>query len=231
MTAQKPGRKPADPQRRRSPAALRTLILEAARVEFGAQGYKATSNRDVARRAGVALSVLYRHFDTKAELFSEAVMEPFVRAFERLGSDWLGQLGEPLSDEELMELFVRDMLTNLADNQHALEQLGSGRAELPEAMVERIRIAFEKLITQLRLMTEFEAKRRPWMSALGVDMSVRVLMGMVMGMSVYGWVLLPEDKGAYERDVIESLVKLGLWGMTKRRDGPISDGGKEVTDA
>jgi AcrR family transcriptional regulator len=179
----------------------------------------------------VALSVLYRHFDTKAELFSEAVMEPFVRAFERLGSDWLGQLGEPLSDEELMELFVRDMLTNLADNQHALEQLGSGRAELPEAMVERIRIAFEKLITQLRLMTEFEAKRRPWMSALGVDMSVRVLMGMVMGMSVYGWVLLPEDKGAYERDVIESLVKLGLWGMTKRRDGPISDGGKEVTDA
>src|SRR5258708_6483178 len=95
MTAQKPGRKPADPQRRRSPRAWRPLFPEAARAELGAGGYKATSNGDVARGAGVALSVLYGHFDTRGELFSGAVMEPFARAFGRRGSDWWGQLGEP----------------------------------------------------------------------------------------------------------------------------------------
>lgn len=206
-------------QHRRNPAELRTLILDAARAEFGANGYAATTNRDVAKRAGVALSVLYRHFESKADLFSEAVLEPFVLGFERLGNDWLRQLGEPLADEELMQVFVRDIHDNLAANQHALDQMLYGRAELPDAMVERIRMAFDKLITQLRLMTELEARRRGWMSSLGVDMSVRVLMGMMLGMSSYSWLLLPggrRDSGGDE--VIEGMVKLGLWGMTRHRE-------------
>ena len=222
------GRRPdqkSDRQHRRSPAELRRLILEAARAEFGANGYAATTNRDVARRAGVALSVLYRHFDTKADLFSEAVLEPFVRGFERLGNDWLRQLSEPLPDEDLMQVFIRDIHDNLAANQHALDQMLFGRSELPEAMVERIRVAFEKLITQLRLMTELEIRRRGWMSPVGVDMSMRVLMGMMLGMSSYSWLLLPGgQRGSGGDDVIEGMVKLGLWGMTRHREGGAGDG-------
>jgi AcrR family transcriptional regulator len=205
---------------RRSPAELRALILEAARGEFGANGYAGTTNRDVARRAGVALSVLYRHFETKAELFSEAVLEPFVRGFEQLGNDWLRQLGEPLADEDLMNVFIRDIHGNLSANQHVLDQMLFGRADLPEAMVQRIRIAFEKLITQLRLMTELEARRRGWMSTQGVDMSVRVLLGMILGMSSYSWLLVPESGTDDAGDeVTTGMVKLGLWGMTKQREG------------
>ncbi|MDT7630025.1 MAG: hypothetical protein QOI50_1955 [Pseudonocardiales bacterium] len=210
----------AERQHRRSPAELRTLLLDAARAEFGANGYANTTNRDVARRAGVALSVLYRHFETKAELFSEAVLEPFVRGFEQLGNDWLRQLGDPLADEELMKVFIRDIHDNLAANQHALDQMLFGRAELPAPMIVRIRIAFEKLITQLRLMTELEARRRGWMSTQGVDMSVRVLLGMIIGMSSYGWILLPDDHAeSGSDDVVEGMIKLGLWGMTRHRDG------------
>ncbi|HTK63921.1 MAG TPA: TetR family transcriptional regulator [Pseudonocardia sp.] len=206
-------------QHRRSPAELRSLILDAACVEFGANGFASTTNRDVARRAGVALSVLYRHFETKADLFSEAVLEPFVRGMEQLGNDWLRQLSEPLEDERLMEVFIRDIHDNLAANQHVLDQMLLGRGELPDAMLERIRVAFEKLITQLRLMTELEARRRGWMSTLGVDMSVRVLMGMMLGMSSYSWMLLPDGhEGSGDEDVIEGMVKLGLWGMTRHRD-------------
>ncbi len=213
------GNNRSERQHRRSPTELRALILDAACVEFGANGYAATTNRDVARRAGVALSVLYRHFETKADLFSEAVLEPFVRGMEQLGNDWLRQLSEPLEDERLMEVFIRDIHGNLAANQHVLDQMLLGRGELPDAMLERIRVAFEKLITQLRLMTELEARRRDWMSTLGVDMSVRVLMGMMLGMSSYSWMLLPEGhQGSGDEDVIEGMVKLGLWGMTRHRD-------------
>jgi AcrR family transcriptional regulator len=208
------------PQHRRNPAELRALLLEAARKEFGENGYSSTTNRDVAETAGVALSVLYRHFESKADLFSEAVLEPFVRGFEKLGNDWLGQLGEPLADEQLMEVFIRDIYANLTANQTALDQLLFGRAELTDAMSERIRIAFERLMTQLRLMTELETRRRDWMSSEGVDMAVRVLMSMMMGMSSYSWILLPGGKGQSDSDhVIEGMVKLGLWGMTKQREG------------
>jgi AcrR family transcriptional regulator len=209
----------AERQHRRNPAELRALILDAACVEFGANGYAATTNRDVARRAGVALSVLYRHFETKADLFSEAVLEPFVRGMEQLGNDWLRQLAEPLADEQLMQVFIRDIHDNLAANQHVLDQMLLGRGELPDAMLERIRVAFEKVITQIRLMTELEARRRGWMSTLGVDMSVRVLMAMMLGMSSYSWMLLPDGHGGSDgEDVIEGMVKLGLWGMTRHRD-------------
>lgn len=208
------------PQQRRSPAELRALLLDAARKEFGARGYASTTNRDVAKSAGVALSVLYRHFESKVDLFSEAVLEPFVRGFEKLGNDWLGQLSEPLEDEQLMQVFIRDIYANLTANQTALDQLLFGRAELTDAMTERIRIAFEKLMTQLRLMTELETRRRDWMSSEGVDMAVRVLMSMMMGMSSYSWILLPGGQRQSDSDdVIEGMVKLGLWGMTKQREG------------
>jgi AcrR family transcriptional regulator len=222
----KPKSPKGERQHRRSPAELRALLLDAARAEFGTNGYANTTNRDVARRAGVALSVLYRHFETKAELFSEAVLEPFVRGFEQLGNDWLQQLGEPLADEELMTVFIRDIHDNLAANQHALDQMLFGRAELPAPMIVRIRIAFEKLITQLRLMTELEARRRGWMSTQGVDMSVRVLLGMIIGMSSYGWILLPDDHAeSASDDVVEGMVKLGLWGMTRHREGLLPSAG------
>ena len=200
-----------DRQTRRSPAELRELLLDAAKAEFGSKGYANTSTRDVAKRAGVAPSVMYRHFETKADLFSEAVLDPFVRGFEQLGADWLSQLDEPLSDQAMMEIFVRDIYGSVATNQRALDQMLSGRAELPEAMVERIRAAFAKLIGQLRLMTELEARRRGWTSTLGPDMTVRIVLGMLMGMSAYRWLLEP-DTGADE--IPTGMVKFALWGAS-----------------
>jgi hypothetical protein len=50
-------------------------------------------------------------------------------------------------------------------------------------------------------------------------MSVRVLMAMMLGMSSYSWMLLPDGhSGSDGEDVIEGMVKLGLWGMTRHRD-------------
>ena len=207
-------------QRRRSTPELRALLLAAARVEFGTKGFANTTSRDVAQRAGVAMSALYRHFDTKADLFSEAVLEPFVAGFEKLGDDWMRQLDEPMDDADLMRVFLRDVYGTLTANQHALDALISSRDELPEAMTERIRSAFDRLITQLRVMTELEARRRGWMSAEGIDMSVRVLIGMVMGMSSHGWLLLPDgEPESVDAEVIEGMIKLGLWGMTRMREG------------
>lgn len=208
MTSQSPnpGR-----QTRRSPTELRELLLDAAKAEFGSKGYANTSTRDVAKRAGVALSVMYRHFETKADLFSEAILDPFVRGFEQLGADWLSQLAEPLSDQAMMEIFIRDIYGSVAANQRALDQMLSGRAELPDAMVERVRAAFEKLIGQLRLMTELEARRRGWTSTLGPDMTVRIVLAMLMGMSAYSWLLEPDTGGD---EVPAGMVKLALWGAS-----------------
>ncbi|MER5258609.1 MULTISPECIES: helix-turn-helix domain-containing protein [unclassified Streptomyces] len=47
------------------------LVLDAAAVEFAAQGFAATNLQVVARRTGLTKGALYGHFDSKAELAAE----------------------------------------------------------------------------------------------------------------------------------------------------------------
>lgn len=49
----------------------RELILEAARYCFAHQGFRGTSLKDIASRAGISIGRVYHHFTTKDELFTE----------------------------------------------------------------------------------------------------------------------------------------------------------------
>ena len=51
----------------------RQIIYDAARHEFAANGYAATSTETVARRAGISTKTLYRLFPNKAALFESMV--------------------------------------------------------------------------------------------------------------------------------------------------------------
>jgi AcrR family transcriptional regulator len=50
-------------------------ILEAAYGLFLEQGYAATSMRQIASEAGLALGGIYNHFDSKAAIFAELIIE------------------------------------------------------------------------------------------------------------------------------------------------------------
>jgi AcrR family transcriptional regulator len=204
-------------RQRRSSSEIRDLILASARAEFAEKGYTGTTNRDIAHRAGVAMSVLYRNFETKADLFSDAVVEPFVVGVENLTEHWIEQVGDPLADEDLMQVFLSDVLSSMSHHQHVLEQLTLGRAELSEAMTNRIRTVFDRLFRQARLMAELEARRRGWFSPEDLDLPIRVLVCMVAGASAFGWFLLPEharEPGA--PNVLEAMTKIGLWGVSRK---------------
>lgn len=58
-----------------SHAEMHRLILDAAIECFASGGYIATSNRDIAKRAGVTSGLLYHYFDSKAGLFREALRD------------------------------------------------------------------------------------------------------------------------------------------------------------
>jgi AcrR family transcriptional regulator len=63
----------------RSDDETRAIIHEAARHEFAASGFSATSMDDVARRAGVSTKTLYRLIPNKATLFDAMVTERMDR--------------------------------------------------------------------------------------------------------------------------------------------------------
>lgn len=59
--------------------ARREQILIAATAAFAGSGFAATSLDDIAREAGVSRAILYRHFDSKADLYRAALLQARAR--------------------------------------------------------------------------------------------------------------------------------------------------------
>ena len=70
---------PASPprRRRRTRSDVETRIHEAARALFAERGYQATTTREIARRADVSETLLFRYHGDKASLFQSVVIQPF----------------------------------------------------------------------------------------------------------------------------------------------------------
>ena len=71
---------------------LRQGILDAARVQVGAGGFRAAQMAALADKAGIATGTLYRYFPAKAELFAEVFRVNSQREVDAFAS--AAQLGD-----------------------------------------------------------------------------------------------------------------------------------------
>ena len=91
--------------RRLTADARRRSILKAARKAFSETGdMNGTTMRTIADRAGISEGVIYRHFESKDQLFVEAVVEPLREAVDSIvaASEAIDVEG-PLTAERQME--------------------------------------------------------------------------------------------------------------------------------
>jgi AcrR family transcriptional regulator len=78
----------APPVKRRLPAAERRQnILAAARAVFLEQGYSGARTKDIADRSGVTEAFLYRHFDSKDQMYAEAILDPLREGLQALADE------------------------------------------------------------------------------------------------------------------------------------------------
>ena len=73
----------AGPRKRLTAEARKRSILKAARRAFTETGdMNGTTIRAIAERGGISEGVIYRHFESKDQLFFEAVVEPLRDAVD-----------------------------------------------------------------------------------------------------------------------------------------------------
>jgi AcrR family transcriptional regulator len=93
-------------------------ILDAARRAFSRRGDVAgTTIKDIAAEAGISEGIIYRHFESKEDLFFEAAVRPLHEAFE-LGEEKMRALVPELAGADRHKLAVayyREMIQLLAD--------------------------------------------------------------------------------------------------------------------
>jgi len=81
--------------RRLPRAERREQILVAANRAFARAGFADTSLDDVAKEAGITRVILYRHFDTKADLYRALLDRACTRLAEKVGTDDFGERAIP----------------------------------------------------------------------------------------------------------------------------------------
>ena len=91
----------AAPRRRLTAEARKSSILAAARRAFTETGdMNGTTIKLIAERSGISEAVIYRHFESKDQLFFEAVVEPLKKAVDDLvTAAELVDKDEPLTPE------------------------------------------------------------------------------------------------------------------------------------
>ena len=94
---------------RRSGSQVRAAVLAAASAEFARVGYSGVRLKEVASVAGTSESGLARHFGSKEELFSAAVLDPFRGLLASYGTSFSRMIDHPEPDRELIEAFIREL--------------------------------------------------------------------------------------------------------------------------
>ncbi len=170
------------PVRRRLTAeARKASILEAARRAFIETGdANGTTIRVIAERAGISEGVIYRHFDSKDQLFIEAVVEPLSSAVDALvAATAVVDRDEPLTPErrvETMQAFYRRLTSTLDD---ILPLLGLVLFGDPEIARRFYRDSFSVAMDRLGAAWQ-EAGARYGRDLESTDVSARAVMGMAL---------------------------------------------------
>lgn len=201
-------------QTRRPRGEPRRLLLEAARTLFGRQDYRSTTTREIAEEAGVLEHLLFRNFGSKAALFREALVAPFVEVVESFSATWASLVGNHADEEEvagdlhgrLYDLFVENrglVMTLLAADALSDE-------ELDEIGVHDLRRA---VATLGRLGSE--GSDIMGLPAGHHELAARSTVAMVAGMAAFGSALF-EGKPPSREAIVEELTQMTLHGFLHR---------------
>jgi AcrR family transcriptional regulator len=215
-------------KKRRPSGEVHRLILDAARALFAAKGYAGTSTREVAELAGVYEPMVYRRFGSKAELFEAAVLGPFNDVVSDYLAAWESQVEAPATVEELTRQFVEPLYDLLSEHRGlvlALISAGIGAEADREPAIPGLPEMIERLEPQI----EIEAVRRP-LPGLDVPATLRVSIGMVIGMAILDRWLHGADYELSRERIVEEMVRFCLYGVGARPDPDTPAGPGEPAD-
>jgi AcrR family transcriptional regulator len=116
------------------------LLHDAAREVFAERGYGATT-REIAARAGVSHDLIFRYFDSKENLFFEAVVAPLLGAVADIHRNWIDDPTlHTVDHERMIRRFTAGFYAFMTANQsiaRAMVHLFAGRSS--EGELERLR--------------------------------------------------------------------------------------------
>jgi AcrR family transcriptional regulator len=204
----------ARPATRRSSDEVKQRLIEAARDLYEAGTYDETTTKGIAAHAGVAESVLFRHFATKDNLLAVAIVAPFEEFLADFSATWqaFASRGRGGDAEALVGEFVRDLYGRLTEYRPLLRRLLVASISDP-AVAAAVRQRLDAVITGIIEIAEESAERRG-VAVSRATTNVRIVVALVSALTVLDDWFAPEpaDPERVIREVT-TLVFRGLAGQ------------------
>jgi TetR/AcrR family transcriptional regulator len=179
----------AMPRRRQArSAATRTALLDAALAEFAAHGFEGASTRAIAAAAGTHQPQINYHFDSKDELWREAVDHLFTRLDDTVGRH-LRDIPPPIDDRARFARGIRAFVRAAAE----LPELN--RIMVQEATIDSDRLRW---IVERHTRPRFEQLVADWRALRATgdvpDVDTVVLYYSLVGAASLAYVNAPEAR-------------------------------------
>jgi AcrR family transcriptional regulator len=194
----------------------RRLLLDAARDLFACQDYRSTTTREIAEAAGVTEALLFRQFGSKATLFRETMVVPFISFVDDFGRKWRTVVPEETDEDELASQFVGQLYDLFVEHQGLVVTLLASEALSEEEMAEAGIADIRRSLALLgRISAEGMAMRglRSRHPDLAAYSTVAMIAGMAALRSTYFGTKRPSREA-----IVEELTQAILHGFL-HRDG------------
>jgi len=191
----------------------RRAILESAYALFSLQGYAATSMRQIAESAGLALGSIYNHFASKEEMFQAIIAErhPYLRIIPLLKN----------AQGETMAEFLRNAAGSLVAElvQHP-EFLNLMLIELVEFKGKHVPILFEHVIPDVMLIAgKIEAFRED-LRPIPLPVVMRAFLGMFFSYFITDLLLKDMMPPKMRENSLDMFVDIFLHGIEQTSELP-----------
>jgi AcrR family transcriptional regulator len=191
---------------RRSSTEVRELILRAAGDLFAEKGFAGTTTREIAERAEVRETTMFRIYDSKEHLYQEAVLGPFTTFLDAFTQRWMTAETPGGDPAEVLEQFVTELHDLVSEHRGLIAALDWSQASAPQT---------QRSLAHLEQVGRAIAER--YDLDFDVPVAVRIATASVVATTLLEeWLFPPDQRG--DRLRVE-LVRM-LVGATLHRPSP-----------
>jgi AcrR family transcriptional regulator len=175
---------------RRSAEEIKDRLIRAAREEFKRCGFVGATTASIARNADVTEAQLFRYFESKAELFREAVFDPLNTHFAKFNAKHMSNLSEVENIRERTSLYIDELRQFIEEHSKLLlalvvAQIFTSGSLQGVGEIDSLRNYFERGSAAMSSRIEKDAKVDP-------KLLVRVSFAAILGCVIFkDWIFPP----------------------------------------
>jgi AcrR family transcriptional regulator len=193
----------------------RQRLLEGARELFNDRGYEGTTTREIAQRADLSETLLFRYYGSKAGLFRVAMVDPFVEFVQQFAARRHAGEFNALGTRAETREFLTGMYDVFAAHRGLVAMFWAGdvhvESELAESgLLDAVQEQFDVLVTLFR-----EHMQRRRIGFANDELTTRATMAMVSSMATFGPSFYGRSRPSREA-VIDELAEMVIRGHSRR---------------